>query len=92
MIPVEVDVQAIVDDLNNLGWKNQKIEVACGFANGYILKLRDGPRPNRPYQMVARLFNFWEEEMARHTTFPSTHTGQRATTQAVKFSSAMPST
>lgn len=62
MIPVEIDVDQIIKDLNAWGWKDQKIEVACDFSAGYIAKIRNGPRPNRPYQLVARLFNFWEEE------------------------------
>lgn len=62
MIPVEIDVQTIVSDLNAWGWRDQKIEIACGFANGYVGKLRAGTRPDRPYQLVARLYNFWEDE------------------------------
>lgn len=63
MIPVEIDVQQIIKDLNEAGWRDQKIEIACGFSGGYVEKLRSGVRPNRPYQLVARLFNFWEEEI-----------------------------
>ena len=62
MIPVEIDVKQIIEDLNAWGWKDQKIEVICDFSPGYIAQLRGGPRPNRPYQLLARLFNFWEEE------------------------------
>lgn len=64
MIPAEIDVCAIVDDLNRWGWCDQKIESVCGFSGGYVAKMRAGVRPMRPYQYVARLYNFWEEELA----------------------------
>lgn len=68
MIPAEIDVQAIIRDLNRVGWKDQKIEIALGLSKGYVAKLKEGPRPNRPYQLAARLFNFWEQEVGQTTT------------------------
>jgi hypothetical protein len=62
VIPVEIDVKQIIEELNAWGWKDQKIEVVCDFSPGYIAKLRGGPRPNRPYQLLARLYNFWVGE------------------------------
>lgn len=62
MIPVEIDVDGILRDLNAWGWRDQKIEAVCGFSDGYCAKLRAGPRPKRPYQYLARLHNFWESE------------------------------
>ena len=59
MFPLEVDVEAIVHELRELGWRDYKIEIACGFSEGYVNKLISGARPNRPYQHVARLANFW---------------------------------
>lgn len=67
MIPVEIDVAAIVKDLNSWGWVDYKIEVACGFSHGYIAKVRQGCRLMRPYQHSARLYNFWEEERRLRT-------------------------
>lgn len=79
MIPVEIDVHQILIDLNAIGWRDQKIEVACGFSSGYVAKLRGGPRPERPYQMLARLFNFWESEMERASHFASRQTLEATT-------------
>lgn len=62
MIPLEIDIIAILADLKTWGWKDLKIESACGFSRGYIDKMREGPRPHRPYQHAARLYNFWCEE------------------------------
>ncbi len=59
MIPVEIDVEEIIRNLREVGWVDQKIEIVCGFSGGYVHKLMDGPRPHRPYQHVARLYNFW---------------------------------
>jgi hypothetical protein len=73
VIPVDVDVVAILSDLRRWGWRDQKIEVACGFSSGYVDKLRNGARPMRPYQHVARLYNFWEsEESANRQTLDAT--------------------
>lgn len=63
MIPAEIDVQQIIDDLHAWGWRNSKIEIACGLSNGYIYKLTMGTRPMRPYQHCARLYNFWHDEL-----------------------------
>ena len=74
MIPIEIDVVQIIDDLVRMGWKPQKIEIALGYSSGYVAKLRGGPRPERPYQMVARLYNLWCEESANWQTLNSTKT------------------
>ena len=67
MIPVEIDPIQILDDLHAAGWRDQKIEIALGFSAGYCAKLRSGPRVGRPYQMLARLYNFWYDEQASAT-------------------------
>jgi hypothetical protein len=69
MMQVEVDVVQLIADLRTWGWRDQKIEVACGFSAGYVAKLCAGPRPERPYQLVARLHNFWVSEGERAGVF-----------------------
>lgn len=72
MIPIEVDVAQLIDDLTSWGWRDQKIESALGYSGGYVAKLRAGPRPDRPYQYVARLYNLWCEESAIRQTVERT--------------------
>jgi hypothetical protein len=71
VIPVEIDVQQIIADLNSWGWVDHKIEMVCGLSNGYVAKVRLGARPMRPYQYCARLYNFWEEESRRIKILPT---------------------
>ena len=62
MIPAQVDVLQIVADLNAWGWRDYKIEVACGLGGGYIAQVRCGNIREPAYGKAARLFNFWEEQ------------------------------
>lgn len=62
MMPYDIDVRQILDDLKALGWKDQKLEILLGFSSGYIDKLRNGPRFCKAFQNRARLFALWEEE------------------------------
>jgi len=78
---VELDVVALIDDLNRWGWRDQKIETVLDFSAGYVAKLRAGPRPERPYQLAVRLYNFWVTEgvkvgeFAEWQTLSETSTG-----------------
>ena len=62
MIPAEIDAKALIAELNTWGWKDYKIEVACGFSSGYIAQIRCGNVQMLAYQRAARLFNFWESQ------------------------------
>ncbi|HQX62627.1 MAG TPA: hypothetical protein PK593_04105 [Thermomicrobiales bacterium] len=64
MIPVEIDAVELIKDLNSIGWRDYKIEIACGYSCGYIAQVRCGNVRDMSYQRKARLFNFWEEETA----------------------------
>ena len=59
MIPPQIDVLAIVDDLREWGWLNYKIEVAAGLGHGYIAQVRCGNIREPAYGKAARLYNFW---------------------------------
>jgi hypothetical protein len=63
MIPAEIDAIQIITDLRARGWNDSKIEVACGFSQGYIAQIRGGGIRLLSYQRAARLYNFWESEM-----------------------------
>ena len=62
MIPALLDTSQILADLNAWGWRDQKIEVACGFSSGYIAQVRCRNVKSMSYARGARLYNFWVEE------------------------------
>lgn len=62
MIPIKIDTEAILTDLGSWGWRDYKIEIACGFSKGYIAQVRCGNVRVLAYERAARLFNFWEAE------------------------------
>lgn len=62
MIPLEIDFSAILRDLNGWGWRDYKIEIACGFTKGYVPQLKCGHITHLSYQRAARLYNFWYSE------------------------------
>lgn len=62
MIPANIDYRAIVQELNSFGIGDYKLEVICGFSDGYIRHLKDGSYRDMTYQRAARLYNFWCEE------------------------------
>lgn len=66
MIPVEIDVDGILNDLTTWGWRDFKIETVCGFSSGYVSQIRCGNVRMLAYQRAARLFNFWESEREIH--------------------------
>ena len=58
-IPASLDIQQMLADLHANGWKDYKIEMACGFSVGYDAQLRCGNIQQITYQRGARLYNFW---------------------------------
>lgn len=61
-IPANIDVLAILQDLKDWGWRDHKIEIACGLSVGYVDHLRRGDIIQISYQRAARLYNFWLSE------------------------------
>jgi hypothetical protein len=59
---VDIDYLQILSDLNEWGWSDYKIEIACGLPKSSVYALRNGGRKRLDYQNSARLFNFWEDE------------------------------
>jgi hypothetical protein len=62
MIPANLDYVSIVEELNSWGIVDYKIEVICGFSQGYIRHMKAGTYQDMTYQRAARLYNFWAEE------------------------------
>jgi hypothetical protein len=65
MIPAKIDVETILADLTRIGWRDYKVELACGLPRGWISKLRDGTTQDPAYSNAARLVNFHHDEMLR---------------------------
>ena len=57
-IPANIDHQSIITDLNRRGLRDFKLEIICGFSNGYIAQLKSGNIKQMNYQRAARLYNF----------------------------------
>lgn len=68
------DYQRILDDLRTEGWKDYKIEIACGFSVGFIAQLRRRHMADMLGQNAVRLHNLWADEMARVGRYVSAHT------------------
>lgn len=62
MIPANIDYVALVEELNSFGIGDYKLELICGFSDGYIRHLKNGSYRDMTYQRAARLYNFWAEE------------------------------
>ena len=63
MIPANIDYQSIVEELQRFGISAYKLELICGFSEGYISRhLLRGHYRDMTYQRAARLYNFWCEE------------------------------
>jgi hypothetical protein len=62
MIPVDIDVPAILVDLTANGWSARSIEMVCGFSNGYVAWLTNQVQPRMQYKRAARLYNLWCSE------------------------------
>lgn len=62
-IPANIDHVAIVQDLNAMGLRDAKIELVCGFSQGYVAAIKSGRVSQMIYQRAARLYNFWCDEM-----------------------------
>jgi hypothetical protein len=66
MIPANIDYVAIVEELNAWGMGDYKLELICGFSEGYLRHLKNGSYRDMTYQRAARLYNFWcDERQAR---------------------------
>lgn len=62
MIPTALDIDKILLDLNEAGWLDYKIELACGFSKGYIAQLKRREDREVFYKHGARLYNFWADQ------------------------------
>lgn len=62
MIPANIDYRAIVLELQSFGITSYKLELICGYADGYITHLMAGNYRDMTYQRAARLYNFWCDE------------------------------
>jgi hypothetical protein len=80
MIPANIDHVAICHDLNEWGIKDYKIEMICGFTEGYVHHLKTGGVRQMAYQRAARLYNFWFEEKAARVCVVQFGQGMLATT------------
>jgi hypothetical protein len=65
VIPPNLDYTQIIRDLNALGWRDYKIEIACGWTKGYVSQVKAGNMSEMFYPRAARLYNFWHDELAR---------------------------
>lgn len=66
-IPANIDHVSIVEELNRWGVRDAKIELVCGFSQGYISHIKAGDVQQMIYQRAARLYNFWWDELQRRT-------------------------
>lgn len=62
MIPAQIDILNIVQDLRALGWTDYKVEIAAGLTQGYIAQCRGGNIRQPAYDKAARLYNFWVQQ------------------------------
>ena len=67
-IPANIDHVAIIKDLNRWGMRDAKIEMVCGFSQGYVIHVKAGRVQQMIYQRAARLYNLWFEEQRRRMT------------------------
>lgn len=66
-----VDPLPIIRDLNGWGWRDYKIEIACGLGAGYIAQVKSGGIKVMAHKKVVPLYNFWETEaVARGVEIP----------------------
>jgi hypothetical protein len=77
-LPPFIDHVQLLRDLQKFGWRDQKLESACGFSGGYVAKLRGDPQQRIGYISAARLWNLWRDEIDRcgvshETTFARPH-------------------
>ena len=62
MIPEAIDPRAVINELNSLGLRDYKIEIACGFTPGYVSQIRCGNVKTPAYSHAAKLLNLLEQE------------------------------
>lgn len=60
MIPEEINVLSVLSELHTLGWKDYKIEMACGYTRGYVAQMRCGNVEMPAYEKAAKLLNLLE--------------------------------
>lgn len=66
MIPEEVNWLGLIEELNHLGLKDSKIELACEFTPGYISQLKCGNvKKVGDYTKGAKLVNLLDRERKR---------------------------
>lgn len=76
MIPETIDPLAMLDALNEWGWRDYQIEEECGFSTGYVAHVRSGRIKTLLYPTAARLLNFHEKHTPRHIVSHGTDCSQ----------------
>lgn len=66
LIPPALDIHQMLRDLNGWGWRDYKIEIACGWNKGYVAQVKCGNVTEMFYPRAARLYNFWATEASDH--------------------------
>lgn len=69
-IPAKLDLEEILRNLNEWGFKDYKIEMACGWGEGYVSHLKAGRIISVRFESGARLFNLWRDELAANLETP----------------------
>lgn len=65
MIPEEINILAVLNELHDLGWKDSMVEVECGYTRGYIAQIRCGNMEMPTYPKAAKLLNLLERARAK---------------------------
>jgi hypothetical protein len=77
LLPPALDIHAMLRDLNQWGWRDYKIEIACGWNKGYVSQVKCGNLSEMFYSRAVRLHNFWATEQSDHAvsrgTLPINH-------------------
>jgi hypothetical protein len=59
LLPPALDMQQMLRDLNEWGWRDYKIEIACGWNKGYVSQVKCGNIGQMFYTRQVALNNFW---------------------------------
>jgi hypothetical protein len=65
MIPTEVNWKGVLDELNQIGIPDGKVELICNFTPGYIAQIRCGNIACLGWKNGAKLLNLLDEEMRK---------------------------
>lgn len=65
MIPEEINVLAVLEELRRLGWKDCMIEMECGYTRGYVAQIRFGSVQMPAYPKAAKLLNLLERAKSK---------------------------